>query len=125
MIFLAGLQSISSELYEAATIDGANRLARWRHITLPQLSPVILFNLIIGIIGSLQVFTQGYIMTSGGPRDATLFYVLYIWQKAFMDFQAGYASALAWILFVFILVLTLIVLHSSRHWVHYSGGEQP
>ena len=83
---------------------------------------MILFNLIMGLIGSFQVFTQGYIMTNGGPREATLFLVLYIWQRAFSDFQAGYASAMAWVLFLIILLLTLVVLRSSKRWVHY-GGE--
>ncbi|GMV65250.1 MAG: sugar ABC transporter permease [Candidatus Omnitrophica bacterium] len=123
LVFLAGLQSIPQEPHEAAMIDGAGAGRRFLHITLPLLTPMILFNLIIGIIGSLQVFTQGYVMTGGGPRDATLFFVLYIWQKAFLDFQAGYASALAWVLFCVILVLTLAVLRSSRMWVHYGGED--
>lgn len=125
LVFLAGLQSIPHEFHEAAMIDGAGRFQRFLHVTLPFLTPMVLFNLIIGIIGSLQVFTQGFIMTGGGPRDATLFYVLYIWQKAFVDFQAGYASALAWILFWVILALTLLVMYSSRLWVHYSAEENP
>ncbi len=125
LVFLAGLQSIPHEFHEAAMIDGAGRFQRFLHVTLPFLTPMILFNLIIGIIGSLQVFTQGFIMTGGGPRDATLFYVLYIWQKAFVDFQAGYASALAWILFWVILALTMLVMYSSRMWVHYSAEENP
>lgn len=123
LVFLAGLQSVPHEPHEAAMLDGAGVARRFFHITLPLLTPMILFNLIIGIIGSLQVFTQGYVMTGGGPRDATLFFVLYIWQKAFLDFQAGYASALAWVLFCVILVLTLIVLRSSRAWVHYGGED--
>jgi len=122
IIFLAGLQSVPTELIEAAEIDGAGPWQRFRSVTLPLLTPMVLFNLVIGIIGAFQVFTQGYVMTGGGPRDATLFFVLYIWQKAFLDFQAGYASALAWVLFAIILALTLVVLRSSRRWVHY-GAE--
>lgn len=122
IIFLAGLQSVPNELHEAARIDGANGWQRFRNITVPLLTPMILFNLIMGLIGSFQVFTQGYIMTNGGPREATLFLVLYIWQRAFGDFQAGYASAMAWVLFLIILLLTLVVLRSSKRWVHY-GGE--
>ncbi|MCA9436651.1 MAG: sugar ABC transporter permease [Candidatus Omnitrophica bacterium] len=121
LIFLAGLQSIPEGPHEAAMIDGANAFQRFYHVTLPFITPMILFNLIIGIIGSFQVFTQGYIMTGGGPRDATLFYVLYIWQKAFFDFRAGYASALAWILFILLLFLTLLVFWTSKKWVYYSG----
>jgi multiple sugar transport system permease protein len=119
--YLAALQSIPREFYEAADLDGAGPLRAFRHITLPMLSPVILFNLIMGIIGSFQVFTQGYMMTGGGPQDATLFYVLYIWEKAFRDFLVGYASALAWILFAIILGMTLLTLRVTRPFIFYSG----
>jgi multiple sugar transport system permease protein len=119
IIFLAGLQGIPEHLYEAAAIDGA---AHWRklwHVTVPLMTPTILYNAIVGIIGSFQVFATAYIATGGGPRNATLFYVLYIYQKAFQDFSLGYASALAWILFLLVLTFTLLVFRSSRSWVHY------
>jgi multiple sugar transport system permease protein len=119
LIYLAGLQSIPTELYDAAKIDGANSRKTFRHITIPMLSPVIFFNLIMGIIGSLQVFTEGYVMTSGGPNNATLFSVLYLYRNAFNYLNMGYASAMAWVLFLIILGLTLIVFKSSPLWVFY------
>jgi len=122
VIFLAGLQGISRELYEAASIDGAGRLRQLTGVTLPLITPVILFNLVIGIINSFQVFTQAFIMTNGGPSNATLFYVLYLYRIAFQYSQMGYASAMAWVLFVIILALTLLVFRSSGRWVHYEGG---
>ena len=121
VIYLAGLQGIPTELYEAAKIDGAARLRSFYHITLPMMSPVILFQLIMGIISALQVFTQGYVMTQGGPNNATLFFLLYLYRHAFRFLNMGYASALAWALFVYILALTLLVLRSSSVWVFYSG----
>ena len=113
------------QLYEAAEIDGAGRWRKFRHVTVPQISPAIFFNLIMGIIGSFQVFNQAYIISggTGRPANSTLFYVLYLYQKAFLRFEMGYASALAWILFVIILALTLIVLRSSALWVYYEGEE--
>jgi multiple sugar transport system permease protein len=119
IIWLAGLKGIPQHLYEAAEIDGANRFRKFVHVTLPMLSPYIFFNLIMGIIGTLQIFTQAYIMTSGGPDDSTLFYVYYLFNNAFRYFNMGYASALAWILFAIILVLTLIQLKLAPRWVHY------
>jgi len=121
VIYLAGLQGIPTELYEAAKIDGAARLRSFYHITLPMVSPVILFQLIMGIISALQVFTQGYVMTQGGPNNATLFFILHLYRNAFRFLHMGYASALAWALFVYILALTLVVLRSSNAWVFYSG----
>jgi len=121
VIYLAGLQGVPTELYEAAEVDGANPWRKFWHITLPMISPVILFQLILGIIGALQTFTEGYVMTAGGPNDATLFYVLYLWRNAFQQLQMGYASALAWGIFVYILLLTLLVLRSSSTWVYYTG----
>ena len=123
VIYLARLQSIPTELYEAAEIDGANALRRLAHITIPMMTPVIFFNLIMGIIGSFQVFTQSYVMTAGGPNNASLFYVLYLYRNAFRYFRMGYASALAWILFLILMVLTFIVLKSASWWVYY-GGEK-
>jgi multiple sugar transport system permease protein len=121
LIFLAGLQGIPTALYEAATIDGAGALRRFWNVTIPMLTPTILFSVIMRIIGSFQVFTQAYIMTKGGPNNATLTQVLYIYNKAFLQFHFGYASALAWALFVIILVFTLLVIRSSDVWVYYEG----
>ena len=121
MIYLAGLQGVPTELYEAAELDGASRWRKFWNITLPLISPVILFQLIIGIIGALQTFTQGYVMTEGGPNNATLFFLLYLWRNAFKFLNMGYASALAWAIFAYILVLTLIVLRLSESWVFYTG----
>jgi multiple sugar transport system permease protein len=119
IIWLAGLQSIPQELYEAATVDGAGPWQRFRNVTLPMLSPYILFNLIIGLIATMQIFGEAYIMTEGGPVDSTLFYTYYLFKNAFQYFRMGYASALAWILFLVVLALTLAQLWFSKRWVHY------
>ncbi len=124
VIFLAALQGVPRALYEAAEIDGAGSWRRFLNITLPMISPAILFVLIMGVIGTLQTFTQSYIMTGGGPANATLFYLLYLYKNAFNWFEMGYASALAWLLFVVILGCTLIVLRSSAFWVHYESGME-
>lgn len=121
VIFLASLQEVPEELYEAALIDGASTLRKLWHITLPMISPVIFFNLIMGIIGYFQYFTQVWVMTRGGPEDMTNFYSLYLFQNAFLFFKMGYASAMAWVLFAITLVCTLIVFKSSKKWVYYSG----
>lgn len=121
LLYLAGLQGIPTALYEAAEIDGANSWHRFWAITIPMLTPTIYFNLLINIIASFQVFTQSYVMTQGGPNNATLTQVLYIYRKGFLDFQFGYASALAWALFLVILVFTIFVVRSSETWVHYEG----
>jgi multiple sugar transport system permease protein len=123
VVFLAGLQSIPNDLYEAITVDGASSMRKFWHVTLPMLSPVILFNLVIGVILSFQVFDIGWALTNGGPGDSTLFFVLYIWRKAFQDFQMGYASALAWILFVLIVAITAVIFRTARYWVHYEGAR--
>lgn len=119
IIWLAGLQSIPQELYEAATVDGASAWQRFRNVTVPMLSPYILFNLIIGLIATMQIFGEAYIMTEGGPADSTLFYAYYLFKNAFQYFRMGYASALAWILFLVVLSLTLSQLWLSKRWVHY------
>ena len=119
IIYLAGLQSIPTNLYEAANIDGANWWHRTRFITLPMLSPTIFFQLIVGFIFSMQIFTEAFIMTNGGPADASLFYLLYLYRQAFQYFDMGYASALAWVLFVVILVLTIILFKTGKSWVYY------
>ncbi len=124
LIFLAGLQGIPRDLYEAAEIDGASKASQFFNVTVPLLTPTIFFVLVVGIIGSFQVFTQAYVVSMssgimGGPLDSTLFYVLYLYRKGFEDFQMGYASAMAWVLFGVIFVLTLIQLRLSKRWVHY------
>lgn len=124
VIYLAGLQSVPQHLYEAASLDGANVVQKFRHVTIPMLTPVIFYNLIMGIIGSFQVFTQAFVMTNGGPVNSTLFYVLYLFRQAFNYFHMGYASAMAWVLFVIILVLTMLVFKSSAMWVYYEGERR-
>lgn len=122
IIYLAGLQSVPTEMYEAAQLDGANTAQRFWNITVPMISPVIFFQTVMGLIGALQTFTQAYIMTDGGPMNATLFFLLYLYRNAFQYFHMGYASALAWLLFAYILALTLLLLRSSSAWVYYEGG---
>jgi multiple sugar transport system permease protein len=123
VIFLAGLQGIPRSMYEAAEMDGANVWQSFLAVTLPMLSPVILFNLILGIIGSFQVFTDAFLMTQGGPQHSTLFTVLYLYRLGFEQFRMGFASALAWLLFVIILIFTLLQLRLSDAWVYYEGGD--
>ena len=122
IIWLAGLKGIPDHLYEAAEIDGAGPLRRFFNITLPMLSPYIFFNLIMGVIGTMQIFTQAYVMTMGGPDDSTMFYAYYLFNNAFNYFNMGYASAMAWILLGIVCALTLLQLWLSRKWVYY-GGE--
>ena len=121
IIFLAGLQGIPRQLYEAAEIDGAGRWVRFVHVTLPMLSPTIFFVLVVGLIGSFQVFTQAFVVSGGlgGPLDSTLFYVFYVYRKAFEHFQMGYASALAWVLFAIVFALTTVQFWLGKKWVHY------
>ena len=121
IIFLAGLQGVPRQLYEAVEIDGGNPWHKMRHITLPMVTPTILFNLILSIIGTMQTFVQPYVMTEGGPNNSSLLYVLYLYRKAFEESQMGYASALAWILFVVIAVLSFFVFRTSNRWVYYEG----
>jgi multiple sugar transport system permease protein len=121
LIFLAGLQGVPEELQQAAMVDGAGPITRFRRVTLPLLTPTIFFNLVMAIIGSFQVFTQTFVMTNGGPADATLTYVLYLYRQAFESFRMGYASALAWVLFFLLLGMTLLVFRSSALWVHYES----
>lgn len=124
IINLAGLQAIPKVYYEAAEIDGASRWGQFWRITVPLLSPTIFFNLVMGVIGSFQVFTQGLIMTGGGPNNSTCFYVLNTYRNAFEFFKMGYASALAWFLFIIILALTLLVVRSSSVWVFYEAQKR-
>jgi len=121
IIYLAGLQSIPTTLYEAATIDGANRWQQFLRITLPLITPVILYNLITGIIGTFQYFVQAYIMTDGGPANATLVYNLYLYRNTFRWGRLGFGSAMAWFLMFVVLAMTLLVFRSSAAWVYYEG----
>jgi multiple sugar transport system permease protein len=122
IIYLAGLQDVPRELYEAANIDGATAMEKVWHVTIPSISPVIFFNLIMGIIGSLQIFAVPFIMTKGGPARSTYFYTMYLYDNGFMYLKMGYASAMAWIQLLLVLALTGLAVLSSRKWVHYQGS---
>jgi multiple sugar transport system permease protein len=124
LIYLAGLQGVPKELYEAAQVDGASRFRQHLHITVPMLSPVTFFNLIMGIIASLQVFAEPFVLTKGGPNNSTLLLSVYLYQNAFQYLQMGYASAIAWVTFAIILVFTLLVFRSMPMWVHSEAGEE-
>lgn len=121
IIYVAGLQHIPEELLESAKIDGANSLQRFLFVTIPMLSPTIFFNVVTGIIGSFQVFVPAFIMTEGGPVKATYFYNYNLYEKAFKWLEMGYASAMAWLLFAIIIVLTMFIFRSSPLWVYYEG----
>ena len=121
LIVLAALQGVPQELYEAAEIDGGGELAKFWHVTVPQISPAVFFNTVMGIIGTLQTWQQGFLMTEGGPRNATLFYGLYLYFNAFQYNQMGYACALAWIMFVIILIFTGINFWGAKLWVYYEA----
>ncbi len=124
IIFLAGLQGVPPELHEAAQIDGAGAWTRFVHVTLPMLSPTVLFNLVIGVVGALQAFTVPYIATSGGPNYATWFFIIHLYQNGFQDFDMGYASALAWIFLIIVMALTMINVRLSNRWVYYEGEDR-
>ncbi|MFD1676237.1 carbohydrate ABC transporter permease [Alicyclobacillus fodiniaquatilis] len=125
VIFLAGLQQIPDSYYDASSIDGASKFQQFLSITVPMLSPVIFFNLIMAVIEGFMQFTQAFVITNGGPLNSTLLFALYLYQKAFTDFQMGYASALAWILLVMVGILTALIFMTSKLWVHYEdGGDQ-
>lgn len=124
VIFLAGLQGIPQTLYDAAAVDGAGRWHRFWAVTIPMLSPVILFNLVLGIIASFQIFTSAFLLAGdGGPEQSTLFSVLYLYRLGFEQFDMGYASAYAWVLFLVILAFSLLQLRFARSWVHYEGAD--
>ncbi|MBI2940484.1 MAG: sugar ABC transporter permease [Chloroflexi bacterium] len=123
IIYLAGLQGVPEQLYEAASIDGANNWRKFLHVTLPMLTPTIFFTAVIGIIAHFQIFTEAYILTQGGPLHSTLFYVYYLFNNGFVYFKMGYAAARAWVLFAVVLVLTLIQFRLARTWVYYEAGE--
>jgi multiple sugar transport system permease protein len=120
VIYLAGLQNIPEELYEAAEIDGASAWNKLLNITIPLMTPTIFFNLLLGLIGSFQIFNAAFIMTEGGPVNSTRFYMLHLYEKAFQDSQMGYASAMAVLLFLVVLAITILVNWSSKRWVFYS-----
>jgi len=124
LIFLTGLRQIPSELYEAASIDGAGGADKFFKITLPMLSPVILFNLVMQVISGFMVFTQAFIVTGGAPLDTTLFYALYLYRRGFANFQMGYASAMAWVLLLVVAFFTALVFKSSSYWVFYEAKEE-
>ncbi len=119
VIFLAGLQGVPQHLYEAVSVDGGGPWHRFRHITVPMMTPTIFYNLVVGVIGTFQVFSQAYVMTEGGPNNATLFYVYYLFRKAFRESEMGYASALAWVLFMIIMLVTFLIFRNARRWVYY------
>jgi len=123
IIYLAGLQGVPTDLYDAAKVDGATGWQRFRYVTLPMTTPVIFYNLVLGLIGTFQYFTEVYVLTNGagGPARSTLFYNLYLYQNAFKYFHMGYASTMAWVLFIIVLVLTLLIFRSSELWVYYEG----
>ena len=122
IIFLAGLGGIPKDLYEAVEVDGGKAIHKLWYITIPMMTPTILFNLILSTIETSQVFTQPYVMTQGGPNNASLLYVLYLYRKAFQEYEMGYASALAWIFFVIIAAISFFILRTSKRWVYYEGG---
>jgi len=124
VIFLAGLKQIPRDYYEASAVDGATRRRQFLSITLPSLSPIILFNLVLQTIGSFQMFTQAFIITKGGPVNSTYMYALYLYDRAFGRLQMGYASALAWILLVIIGLATALIFASSRYWVFYENDRR-
>jgi multiple sugar transport system permease protein len=123
LIFLAGLQGVPEELYEAAELDGAGAWSKFWNVTFPMISPTVLFNLILGVIGALKVFTIAFAGTQGGPNYATWFYALHIYRQAFEYFRMGYGSALAWIFALILVVFTLVQLRASERWVFYAGGS--
>lgn len=122
LIFLAGLQGVSQELYDAASIDGGGSWAKFRHVTLPLLTPTIFFNVVLAVIGALKVFTTAWVATGGGPSYATWFFALHIYFQAFQYFRLGYGSALAWVLAIILICFTWFQVSYSRRWVHYEGG---
>lgn len=125
ILYLAGLQDVPKDLYDAADVDGANFLHKFWHVTVPMMTPVVFFHLVTSVIGALQFFAIPYIMTGGTgfPANSTLFYSIYLYKNAFHYFEMGYASAMAWLLFVVTLLITLVIFRSARMWVYYAGGE--
>lgn len=127
VIFLAGLKQIPNDLYEASSVDGASKVTQFFKVTLPMLSPIIYFNLIMGVISSFQMFTSAFVITNGGPMNSTYVYALYLYERAFSRYQLGYASALAWIMLVMIVIVAAIIAGTSKYWVFYEtdkGGKR-
>lgn len=124
IIYLAGLQGVSRQLYEAAEIDGAGFSKKFVYITVPMMSPIIFYNVVMGIINSMQTFTQAYIMTDGGPDNESLFYSLLLYRTAFKNQRMGYSAAMSWVLFLIIALLTVAVFKSGDRWVHYENGGE-
>lgn len=127
VIFLAGLKQIPGDLYEASAVDGANKVTQFFKITLPMLSPILYFNLIMGVINSFQMFTSAFVITNGGPMNSTYVYALYLYERAFSRYQLGYASALAWIMLIMIVIVAAIIAGTSKYWVFYetdTGGRK-
>lgn len=122
LIYLGALQGIPTELYEAADVDGAGTLAKFFRVTVPMMTPVIFFNMVMGIITALQEFVLPFVMTRGGPANSSTFLVLYLYRNAFEIFKMGYASAIAWVIFIYIMVLTVFIIRSSSMWVYYEGS---
>src|SRR5690606_7641256 len=120
----AGLQGVPQELYDAAKVDGAGGWHRFRHVTLPMISPTMFFNLLLGIIGALKVFALASVATEGGPSWVTWFYSLHLYPWSFEYFDMGYGAALAWVFAVILILLTAVLFWISRRWVHYEGGER-
>nr|WP_199749481.1 sugar ABC transporter permease [Cytobacillus oceanisediminis] len=126
LLYLASLQGVSSSMYEAAELDGAGAMQKFFYITLPMISPIIFFDVLTSTIGSFQIFQEAYVMTengSGGPGNSLLFYNLHMWNNAFEVFDMGYASAMAWLLFIVVMILTVINMKLGKKWVHYEGGD--
>jgi multiple sugar transport system permease protein len=126
IIFLAGLKQVPNELYEAASVDGAGPVRKFLKITLPMLSPVIFFNLLLETIHAFQIFASAFVISNGtgGPARSTLFYTLYLYFRGFQDFRMGYASAMAWILVLVVGLITFVFFKTSKSWVHYSGDSK-
>jgi len=123
VIFLASLQNVPRTLYEAATVDGANAWHKFRHITIPMCSPIILYNLVMGFIGGFQTFLMPYLLTNGGPMASTEFYAMHLWRNAFELFRMGKACALAWVMFIIVALLTFVIFRTSYRWVFYGGDR--
>ncbi|KWX88438.1 ABC transporter permease [Paenibacillus riograndensis] len=127
VIFLAGLKQIPNDLYEASSVDGANKITQFFRITLPMLSPILYFNLIMAVIGAFQMFTSAFVITNGGPMNSTYVYAMYLYERAFSRYELGYASALAWIMLVAIIAATVLISYTSKYWVFYetdTGGKK-
>jgi len=123
VIYLAALQGVPRSMYEVASLEGAGPIQRAHYVTLPMISPAILFNVVLGLVAALQYFTQAFVMTQGGPDDSSMFYSLYLYYQAFRYLNLGYASAMAWLLFVFVVIITLLLFRSSKRWVYYAAGH--